>query len=211
MVQVSGKVAKVVSKDTAGTAVPSVKIFLKIKEINDKIEELRVKGRDLQHDTHVLACSVLAHTAKHGNINVLLNFLDAVPDMVRANALQTWFESFGQLTYGAIKEGDDPMWRIDRSKKVKLGDAMVKPFWKFKAHEGSPYIPLDMAKWCETQIKALERDAAKTGHSHDHLIMFLKTYNPIAEVGEPTQTGNGITAHKAQQPQHNAAENTSQH
>lgn len=164
----------------APKAAPLFALIVGAKPIAEKTAEIKSRGADLQQDVHILACSVLAHVGKHSNINVLTDFLAAVPDMVRVNALKTWFETFGQVSFSALKEGDKPSWRIDRTKKVRLGDAMVKPFWKFKANEGVPYQPLDMAKYCEQQIKTLERDARLSGHNHDTLIMFLKTYQPGA-------------------------------
>ncbi|AGC35984.1 hypothetical protein HOS23_gp01 [Rhizobium phage RHEph09] len=156
---------------------------------------------------------MLQAVSRHGNINVLTHFLAAVPEMVRTNALQSWFEAFGQVSYSAIKEGETPVWRIDRSKKVKLGDAMAKPFWKFKAHEGAPYEPLDMKKWLEQAISRLTKDAQKTGNSHDHLVLFLKTYNPEMEQGKPTQvtTADLIQQNAIQQAQANAANGAPAH
>lgn len=174
------KAARTGKAPAAPKAAPPFALIVGAKPIAEATETLKKRGADLQHDTHVLACSILAHVSKHSNVNVLTNFLEAVPDMVRVNALKTWFETFGQLTYSALKEGDKPAWRIDRNKKIRLGDAMLKPFWKFKANEGVPYQPLDMGKWCEQQIKTLERDAKLSGHNHDTLIMFLKTYQPNA-------------------------------
>lgn len=189
----SGKLAP---KPAGMKSAPAVAIITAKNELLARIDKWAASGSELQAETHVLACSVLAHTAKHGNINILTGFLEKTPAMVRLNALSAWFEAFGQLTYGPLKDGDDPMWRIDRTKKAKLGDAMVKPFWKFKAHEGMPYQPLDMAKWCEQTIKRLEKDAKEAKVNHDHLIMFLKTYNPQSELaGQGLQTGDGIAAH----------------
>lgn len=183
MPTISGKTAPVAK---AAKVAPAIAIVTGVKDLTKRIDALKPTAADLQHEVHVLACSVLAHTAKHGNINLLNRFLDALPDMVRMNALSSWFEHFGQLTYGPIKEGDDPIWRIDRTKKALLGDAMVKPFWKFKANEGVPYQPLDMALWCEQQIKRLQKDTKETGNNHEHLIMFLKTYNPQGELHKAT-------------------------
>ena len=98
--------------------------------------------------------------------------------MVRKNALQMWFETYGQLTFSAVNEGDKPAWRIDRSKKQRLGEAMDKPFWKIKGMEGVKYVPLKMDTYLDQQIKKLEKDQKETGANHSALIMALKTYKP---------------------------------
>ena len=166
-----GKVATTAKKALAG-----VVIMTSLKAINAEIKWVADTGATLQQRTHALACSVLAHVSKHGNINVLTQFLDAVPDMVRKNALQQWFETFGQVSFKAVAAGEKPAWRIDRTKKVRLGDAMDKPFWKFKANEGAPYVPLNIDDYLSKQIKLLEKDAEKTGVDHSALIAAMKGY-----------------------------------
>lgn len=146
-----GKNAKAVVAATAPIAIISKKT-----ELEARIAALKTSAKDVQHEIHVLAVSTLAFVAKHKNINVLTQFLDAMPEMVRINGLKTWFETFGNVTYDA--SGEAATWRIDGNKKVRLGDAMVKPFWKFKATEGKAYEPLNMQTFIDTQIKRLEAD-----------------------------------------------------
>lgn len=148
-----GKTAK-----TVATATPTVAIIQSKVELNKRIVALKASAADLQFEMHVLACSVLVHLEKHRNLNVLDHFLDAVPDMVRVNSLKMWFETFGTVSFTPAKEGEKPAWRFDAAKKVKLGDAMAKPFYKFKALEGAPYKPLVMDNYVKQQITALEKD-----------------------------------------------------
>lgn len=148
-----GKIAK-----TASKAAPVVDIIKKISEIKAECARVQTVGAALQQDIHRLACSVLKHTAQHGRIQVLEQFIDAMPAMVRVNSLQLWFETFGQLTYNALEGEKKRAWRIDRSKKLRLGEAMEKPFWKFKALEGAQYTPIKMDDYLDQQIKKLEKD-----------------------------------------------------
>jgi hypothetical protein len=156
---------------TTSAAKPVLTILTSVKAIIAETDRVGTSLKVTQQDVHVLACSVLAHTAKHGNINILTQFLDKMPEMIRMNGLKTWFETFGQLTWDAdaipalsAKDGAESakakkgMWRIDRSKKPRLGDAMAKPFWSFKATEGKAYTPLTMDTYLDDQIKRLERD-----------------------------------------------------
>lgn len=181
-------IAKGKKAETAKAAAPAVKIITSQKAILKEAGELKAIGESYQQRLHVLACSVLAHVAKHGQINVLVHFLQTVPDMVRVNSLQKWFETFGNVTFSALENTDSKKatWRIDNSKKVRLGDAMVKPFWKFKANEGVPYEPLDLNAFINSNIKKLEKDIAecrKAGKDHakaSALLLALKTHNPLA-------------------------------
>lgn len=137
----------------------AVVIMTSLKDIKSATDMIKTSGKELQELVHRTACSVLAHTHKHRNINVLTDFLDAVPDMVRKNALQQWFETFGSVEFTAAKEGDKPSWRMrPTGHKVRLGDAMVKPFWKFKANEGAPYQAMDMKAYLQSNISKLEKD-----------------------------------------------------
>lgn len=143
---------------TAAPAMPAVIIISSKVELNKRITALKTSAADLQFEMHVLACSVLVHLEKHRNLNVLTHFLDAIPDMVRVNSLKLWFETFGTVSFTPVTPDAKPEWRFDASKKVRLGDAMVKPFYKFKALEGAPYKPLVMDDYVNKQIAALEKD-----------------------------------------------------
>lgn len=140
-------------------AAPAIVLMTSLKDIKAETVYIATTGKEMQERIHRLACSVLAHTHKHRNINVLTDFLAAVPDMVRKNALQQWFETFGSVEFTAAKDGDKPAWRMrPAGHKVRLGDAMVKPFWKFKANEGAPYQAMDMKAYLQTNISKLEKD-----------------------------------------------------
>lgn len=175
-----GKIAKA-SKATA----PVVDIVKTITALKADIKQYGIDMQDIKERTHRLACSVLHHTAKNGRIQVLEQFLDAVPDMVRKNSLQTWFETYGQLTFVAANDAEKGLvkgWKIDRSKKLRLGEAMEKPFWKIKGMEGVAYVPMDAAKAMEKLIKQLEGDMEKAkkagiaGVDHTAMIAALKGY-----------------------------------
>ena len=181
-------IAKGKKAETAKAAAPAVKIMTSQKAILKEANELKAIGASYQQRLHVLACSVLAHVAKHGQINVLVHFLETVPDMVRVNSLQKWFETFGNVTFSALDNTDSKKatWRVDNSKKVRLGDAMVKPFWQFKANEGVAYEPLDLDKFIERNVKMLQKDvdeckkAGKDFSKSLALLTALKTHNPLA-------------------------------
>lgn len=129
-----------------------------------EIEKYAKTAATLQTRTHVLACSVLQHYGQNKDIRIVLKFINAVPEMVRVNGLKLWFEAFAPIKFTEetavyVKDG-----------KFKLGDAMDKPFWKFKANEGVPYEAIDLLKYAQQQVKKLQKDQEKTGRDHSALI-----------------------------------------
>lgn len=159
------------SKKTDAKAVVTLKLY-KADELDRRIELLHKHGQSLQAEMHKLACSVLVHLGETSDIRVTLRFLAAMPEMARGNALHAWFETFGPIKFATpeeIKNGAAAA-RFVKGGKVRLGDAMAKPFWKFKATEGKPYEPLVMDTYLDQQIKRLEKDAKETGADHKDVI-----------------------------------------
>lgn len=153
----------------------SVKLLSSIKAINKEIAAVKTAGADLQSRIHILACSVLVHVGKHGDTrpvgSLVESLIDATPDMVRVNSLKQWFETFGQVKFVDGKAA------FNKTAKTRLGEAMDKPFWKFKAMEGTPYQPIDMAKYVDQQVKKLEKDMKESGRDHKALILALRSHN----------------------------------
>jgi hypothetical protein len=168
------------SKAKKTAAAPSLKLteaslMTSEAEINKAIESIKRRGSALQADMHKAACSVLLHLGKHEDIRVLRRFLDALPDMTRTNAMRQWFEAFGPVSY---KNGTA---ELNKDNPVRLGNAMEKPFWKFKANEGAPYVPLADTYFASI-VSKLEKDAKETGRNHTELMIALRaaeeTYKP---------------------------------
>jgi hypothetical protein len=138
------------------------------KSIKDAINVFENNGKALQEEAHKIACSVLQHVGKYGDILVLRRFLDAMPDMARTNGLRLWFETFGPVTF----KGNEAQYV--KGGKTRLGDAIAKPFWKFKTVEGSTYEPIDPNTVLNALIKKFEKDAEKTQRDHSATILALK-------------------------------------
>lgn len=144
-------------------------LLTKVKDIDTAIAGIHSAGQSLQTQMHMVACSVIQHYAKHNDKRVVLKLLQAMPEMARGNALREWMNAFGTFTVG---DKDEII--AAPGKKLKLADAIAKPFYKFKAKEGAPYEPLEMDKWIERQIKALRKDQAETKRDHSVLIAHLQ-------------------------------------
>jgi hypothetical protein len=158
--------------DTGG--LPMLELYTTEQAINSAVKAFHNNGQALQAEAHKIALSVLHHVGTHADIRVLRRFLDAMPDIARTNSLRKWFETFGPVTF----EGN--VAHYAKGKATRLGDAMSKPFWKFKANEGDEYQPLDVAKAIEALIKKIEMDGTKTERDHSATILALK-YVPVAK------------------------------
>jgi hypothetical protein len=160
-------------------------LYVTEKEINSAVKAFQNNGRALQDEAHKIACSVLHHVASYGDIHVVRRFLDAMPDIARTNSLRKWFETFGPVTFQGnvayfVKNG-----------KTRLGDAIAKPFWRFKANEGEEYKPVDVNALLNSLIKKLESDAIKTGRDHLATIQALK-FVPVNRETEIVSTNSFV-------------------
>lgn len=144
------------------TASVGFTLFTTNKAIAAETARLATVGKSYQVDLHVLACSVLSHLGKHGNIGIVIQFLDAMPDVVRKNALQDWFQAFSKCTWVGADGKAMKAPAYDSTKAQRLGEAMEKPFWKFKANEGAPYLPLILDTYVDAQIKKMQKDDTET-------------------------------------------------
>lgn len=87
---------------------------------------VKARGTTLNAAIHSAACSVLAHVGQHRDVRLVDRLLVVVSDSVRANRLKAWFSAFGPVEF---VEGQAKY----RRARTLLGDAVAKPFWKFKA------------------------------------------------------------------------------
>jgi hypothetical protein len=143
-----------------------IRLYETVAEIDAACVKFHAKGQTLQAEAHKIACSVLVHVAKHGDIRVLAKFLASFPELSRVNAVRAWFEEFGPVTF----EGNTPS--FVRGKATRLGYAMETPFWKFKPE--AEYQPVDVSKAIDSLIKKLARDAKETGINHSATIAALR-------------------------------------
>lgn len=148
-----------------------LKLYTTVAAIEAACVAFGKRADTLQNEAHKIACSVLAHVGEHSDVRVVAKFLDAMPGSYRTNAVREWFETFGPITFDKNK----PV--FCQGRKTKLGEAMEKPFWKFKPE--TAYVPLEAAKALESLIKRLEKDTKETGTDHAATIAALKVV-PVA-------------------------------
>lgn len=147
------------------------------KQLPKAIRSFHDAAQVVQTEAHLIACSALHHLGKTKDIRHTMAFLQAFPEMGRMNGLKAWLEEFGPIKFAnpaELKEGA-PEAVFVKDKATRIGEAMEKPFWKFKAVEGKAYQPLDVDKELQRIVKRLKTDAEKTGRDHNAIIMALST------------------------------------
>lgn len=164
-----------------------VKIVSGQKAIEAAILRVHTKGQAFQLAAHTAACSVLAHVGKHGDVRVVQTLvqamIQAMPASSRINSLKLWFETFGPIKFS--EDGKDVTYV--REGKTRLGDAMAKPFWSFKAMEGTAYTPVDPIAEIAKLMEKFSKDWAKTGTNHGDTIAKLRDLKRTLEVSASVQ------------------------
>lgn len=159
----------------------SLTLLTSVKAINAAIKDIHDRGALLQMDVHIAACSVIKHLDKHGDIRMVERLIGAMPDMSRVNSMKHWLETFAKVSFSGAdgKTLEHPAYVS--SKTTRLGEAMEKPFWKFRQTEGTAYVPLVLETYLDNQIKRLKQDQEKAGHTqYTALITFLEDYKHVA-------------------------------
>lgn len=151
-----------------------IALYTSVKAIEGAIKLAVVQGESYQRELNKIALSVLAHVGKHKDVRLVNKFIDSVVDAVRVNALRSWFETFGNVQY----DTEAKAMRYDAKRKVRLGEAMGNPFWKFKTEE--EYMPLDVVKAVSSLLKRVQNDTAKTGRNHAVVVKALEALVPAA-------------------------------
>lgn len=157
------------------------------ENLNAAIKAVQETGQTYQKSVHQLAVSILYHVGAHGDTTVVQRFISAMPESVRANGLRAWFEHFGPIKFDQDATDGTELVQYVRGKPALIGDADAKPFWKFKAHEGKPYVALDMERWLSSAIRKLEKDAKEAGKNHDGLIADLTARLTVLKITEAQQ------------------------
>jgi hypothetical protein len=159
------------------TPAPALKLLVGVKAIETALKSIFTRGQSLQADIHVAACSVLKHIGEHNDVRLANDLLAAMPEASRKNALRDWLSAFGPITF----DEHDKAVHV-KGGKVKLGDAMALPFWKFSPEK--PYVALDVAKFMTSVVSKLKRDQKETKVDHSVMINALEKLVPA-----------GVTAH----------------
>lgn len=133
------------------TNTPAVTLKLyDAKQLPKQIFGLGKSGASWQAESHRVACSIVALFGENNDVRIVMPLIDkltaAMPEAMRLNSLKLWFEAHAPIKFSTsdeIKAGA-PAVQYVKGGKFKLGDAMAKPYWKFKAQEGVAFHAVDL-------------------------------------------------------------------
>lgn len=159
-----------VADATSRSVEETIQLLDGTKAIDEALVSIERRGKTLQQDIHVVACSILRHIGMHSDIRMAEKLLSHMPDMARKNSMRDWLTAHGPVMF----DGDRPVFVTGGT--VKLSQGIANPFWKFSPEK--PYEPLVISKAIEQLVKKLQRDEKETKVSHAGLIMNLQKLVP---------------------------------
>ncbi len=127
------------------------------------------RGKALQRDIHIVACSVLQRITLHNDVRLAADItvlFDAMPGSLRTNALRDWFAAYGPIVWEGKKA------KFVKDKPVELTKAMLDPFWEFAPEP--EYKPLDIIAFINSAIKKVQKDSTETGVDHTKVLLALE-------------------------------------
>ncbi|WP_156795580.1 hypothetical protein [Bradyrhizobium icense] len=90
---------------------------------------LNAELMELRQDLHQVACSVLAHVEKYGDVRLIDRLIAAVPAFIDTHPLMDWFTVFGSVEFvdGKAK------YKARGQSAIEVATAL--PFWTIPAEE----------------------------------------------------------------------------
>ncbi len=162
--------------------------------INAAIVSGMKKLNTVQIEFQRIACSVLLHVAKHGDIRIVRNLFEKMEgSMANTTSMKKWFDLYAPVTFDDTGEV-----HYSKDKLVKLADAMTRAWWKAKPP--TPYagfiLSVEIKKLYEKAVAKLEeKDPVKAAANQVDLETLAKLgdlYNAqeiqeTEELNEPEQ------------------------
>ena len=142
------------------------------------ITSIMKRGKALDKDIHVAACSTLNHAELHGDITLANRLLEAMPNSARKNALRDWYTAFGKFSYDITSKA----MIYDKTKTTELNKAINTPYWEFKPE--TAYVPFDAIEAIQNLIKRAEKAIAHGDSVPEGFIASLSSF--IAQQGDST-------------------------
>lgn len=126
--------------------------------IDKAISSIKSRGKKLDNDIHVAACSCINHIELHGDVTLLNRLIEAMPKGSRVNALRDFVGSFAKVDYNEETKAFD----YNKKKVTLLQEAMEISWVEFKPEQ--PYKPMDFTEEISKILrKAFDRVGSDKG------------------------------------------------
>lgn len=137
--------------------------LLSVSAVGEAISAIATRAKNMQHEIHVAACSVLSHVQEHGDYRGVVSLLNALPNGQRVNGLALWFQNFSD---GALQlkkaNGSWSCSLLDGWKDKCLFDvegAMQVDFGSFSKEPTPKAMTLEkIVKWVESKANADDKE-----------------------------------------------------
>lgn len=125
--------------------------------ITKAINSIETRGKKLDQDIQIAACSIIGHIDEHGDVTLANTLINAMPKGSRVNALLDFINTFGKVSYDEAEKA----FTFNRDKKTDLVGAVGIMWTEFKPE--APYKPLDLQIMLQQLLKkANERSTVAT-------------------------------------------------
>lgn len=127
-------------------------------QIGSRVDRIvRVAGK-VDAELHVVLCSILSHTAEHGDYTAILPLLNGLPKGQRVQAIALWLSHFSNKKMLAKIDNTSKQWKVELSKDRTEADfdiigAMAITFGEFTAE------PVPTTMTVALLVKLLEKKA----------------------------------------------------
>jgi hypothetical protein len=129
------------------------------KKIQEMIDSIGKRGKQLDHDVQRTACSIVQHVNQYHEVSLANNLIGALGKGMRANALRDWFDTHLKATFNEEKQVFE-----QAPKGTALSDmpsvVAAKAWYDHKIEKG--FIPTDHSKVVAQLIKKMQADLALT-------------------------------------------------
>lgn len=122
-----------------------------VRGIEENIDLLKKSGKSYQLKLHQVAASCLNHVAEHNDTRLLNKLISVVPTGFRSNAIRSWAEHYGNVTWSADKKA----LVYDKAKKPNIEGAIRQAPWEFKPEPA--YRPFNLIAMLQRVVKQAEQ------------------------------------------------------
>ncbi len=129
-----------------------------MKLITDKtallaaFKSINTRGKKLDDDIWVAAVSAMAHHAKHGDVTIINQLVEAMPKGSRVNALRDFILAHGKVGF----DEDNQIFTHDKTGTFDLEGAQEKSWTEYKPDPA--YKPVDALALVKALAKKISAD-----------------------------------------------------
>ena len=115
-------------------------------------KSIQTRGKELDNDIWVAAVSAMAHHAKHGDVTIVNQLVEAMPKGARVNALRDFIMAFGKVKY----DEENQIFAHDKAGNFDLDGAQEKSWTEFKPDPD--YKPVDALALVTALVKKIKAE-----------------------------------------------------